>query len=398
MSTVGAKRATMLEPTMHKLVTLLSLCGAACTTTVIPPGAAPDGGSDVAVVDAPINLPRDAVSAGDAVTATDVPVTPDAPAMDLSGRWRVVRYSFTGMQGERITATDTPSIFTQPMTGQMIPIRTNGYLRLTPQRFAMSVALLINDHIQGTEVQMEMDQFTANGFAVPGLLDSAAGRFAVVGGQANYILRALSSSRMELEFGPNGPQLELERSEMLAGAARINQVGGVERLRFASQRPLTRPRVALFWVRPMERSLIESNGVALRFMQNWAAFPLVLADAPAEEARYALGGVPLATAMIVVYDDTNDNRVMDLAAGDSLRGISRLPLVWRGAGGDPDAAAFRQSAFAELGEGYHYAWRARDASTGGVTLLPFDSVIPVSPDAPVSPTELDPLLLESAWR
>jgi hypothetical protein len=70
----------------------------------------------------------------------------------------------------------------------------------------------------------------------------------------------------------------------------------------------------------------------------------------------------------------------------------------RGEGGDPAAAAFRQSAFADLGAGYHLAWRVQDFSTNGVPLLPFDGARPISPDAPVSPTELDPLMLESAWR
>jgi hypothetical protein len=102
--------------------------------------------------------------------------------------------------------------------------------------------------------------------------------------------------------------------------------------------------------------------------------------------------------MILVYDDLNNNRVMDLASGDSLRGISNITVVWRGEGGDPAAAAFRQSAFADLGAGYHFAWRVQDFSTNGVTLLPFDGARPISPDAPVSPTELDPLMLESAWR
>jgi hypothetical protein len=178
----------------------------------------------------------------------------------------------------------------------------------------------------------------------------------------------------------------------------VNAVGAAERLRPETQRPLTNPRVALFWVRPGERGRTERNGVALRFTGPWSPFPLTLADPPEPAVRYAVGGVPLAVAMILVYDDLNNNRVMDLASGDSLRGISNITVVWRGEGGDPAAAAFRQSAFADLGAGYHFAWRVQDFSTNGVTLLPFDGARPISPDAPVSPTELDPLMLESAWR
>jgi hypothetical protein len=308
----------------------------------------------------------------------------------------VLRYRFAGANGQAVDASDMPTSYTDPMSGNTAVIRTNGFLRLARSRFAMSLAMLVNDHIRSSGVENGMDTFSAVGLAVPGLLEGAS-RFAVTGGQASYALEPLGADGLRVTFGPNAV-VDLTRTGEIPGAAQVNAVGAAERLRPETQRPLTNPRVALFWVRPGERGRTERNGVALRFTGPWSPFPLTLADPPEPAVRYAVGGVPLAVAMILVYDDLNNNRVMDLASGDSLRGISNITVVWRGEGGDPAAAAFRQSAFADLGAGYHFAWRVQDFSTNGVTLLPFDGARPISPDAPVSPTELDPLMLESAWR
>ena len=81
-----------------------------------------------------------------------------------------------------------------------------------------------------------------------------------------------------------------------------------------------------------QHELVEA--AARRFPGAWSPFPSTLADPPGPAVRYAVGGVPIAVAMILVYDDLNNNRVMDLASGDSLRGILNSTVVWRGEGGD----------------------------------------------------------------
>lgn len=383
---------------MRRLTPLLVLACAGCTATVIPgaPGADASAVTDASA--APDVPPGADVPPGtDAPRPADAPLLADAPGIiDLSGRWRVVRFRFRGMNGDRIEATDEPTPYTDPGTGNTAVLRANGSLRLSRQRFAMSLAMLANDHIRSAGVEMGVDTFSATGIAVPGLLEGAS-RFAVTGGMAAYALEPIGTQGLRVTFGDGGSVTELVRADAIPGAAQLNVVGAVERLRPETQRPIMNPRVALFWVRPMTRGAVERNGVALRFAGPWAQYPLTLADPPEEPVRFVVGDVPLATAMILVYDDLNNNRVMDLAQGDALRGISNITLVWRGAG-DANGAAFRQSAFADLAPGYHFAWRTRDYSTGGVTLLPFDGVRPVSPDAPVSPTELDPTAIESAWR
>lgn len=390
----------------------------ACSSTVVPaatPGdaAAPadvrPGGPDASV--GPDVAPAD--DAGPAVDVAPLPTdvvvpqgdtpTPGAdvvaPEMALAGRWRVVRYRFVRADGSIVTLTDENAPYTDPGTGAMAMVRTNGVVTLTPSRLAIALSALASDHIYSTGVMSGRDEFSATAFAVPGLLDTRAGAFELPGGQTTYEVRAIGPDALRMRFaaGPDN-YVELARATTAPTLARLNAVGGAELLRPALQRPMTHPRAALLWVRPGVRGLIETNGVALSFMGNWAPFPVTLADAPPMEARFTVSGVELAAAMIAVYDDRNDNRAMELAGGDALRGLSQITIAWRGDAAQPPDPTFARTAFVDLQPGYQLAWRARDVSTGGVALIPFDNTRPISPDAPVSPTELDPLTLESTWR
>lgn len=386
---------------------LIAVLLPACSSTVLPTSVPADaGGADVAagpdvgasgdaVVDVP-GTPTDVV-----VPQGDTPVAPtDAvgPPMPLAGRWRVVRYQLLRADGTPALLTDTPAPYTDPGTGATAVVRTNGVLTLTPSRFALSLCALAGDHVYSSGVTMGRDDISATGLAVPGLLDDRAGRFDLPGGQTSYSVRSLGPDALRVEFQPDAGYVEFERATTAPALARVNAVGGIERLRPAAQRAMAHPRAALLWVRPGVRAPLETNGVALQFTGNWAPYPLALAEPPAAEARFALNGVTLAAAMIVVYDDVNDDRQLGFAGGDALRGVSSLTLAWRAESATPPEAGFARTAFVDVQPGYQLAWRTRDISTGGVTLIPFDNTRPISPDAQVSPTELDPLTLESAWR
>lgn len=391
-----------------RLAPLFALLLPACSATVIPANAPADAGADArATPDAPVS--QDVPAAEDLpAPSLDVPApqtdtpTPRAdvqgPPMDLVGRWRIVRYQFQRMDGAAVTLTDTPSLYTDPMTGNSAMVRTNGVLNLTPSRFALTLSALAGDHIYSTGAGPMGDTLSVTGFAVPGLLDDRAGRFDVTGGQAQYTLRATGPDAVQLTFSGGSGVVDLARATTAPALDRINALGGVERLRPAQQRPMAHPRAALFWVRPGVRGLTETHGVALQFVGNWAQFPLVIADAPEPGVRFVLQGVELAAAMILVYDDVDDDRRMNLGNGDSLRGMSSVTLVWRTEAMRPPDPGFARSAFADIQFGYQFAWRTRDFSTGGVALIPFDNTRPISPDVPVSPTEIDPLSLESTWR
>lgn len=383
-----------------RLAPLLALLLPACSATVLPSNTTADAGADV---------PRapDVPAAGD-VPALDVPApqtdtpTPSAdvqgPPMDLAGRWRVVRYQFPRMDGTEVTLTDTPSLYTDPVTGNTAMVRTNGVLSLRPSRFALTLSALAGDHIYSTGVMMGRDEVSATGIAVPGLLDDRAGRFDVAGGQAQYTLRVIGPDALRVTFSNGSGVVELARATTAPALFQVNALGAAERMRPAQQRPMSRPRAALFWVRPGVRGLTETHGVALQFAGNWAQFPLTLAEAPEPGVRFTVEGVELAAAMILAYDDLDNDRRMNLAAGDSLRGMSSITLVWRTEAMRPPDPGFARTAFADIQFGYQFAWRARDFSTGGVALIPFDNTRPISPDVPVSPTELDPLSLENTWR
>jgi hypothetical protein len=393
-----------------RIAPLFALLLPACTATVLPGISTPDAAPavDVSPADASIpaaDLPAPATDVpapqgdvppptADATAAPDVP----GPPMNLAGRWRVVRYQFRGMDGSPLDLRDETTTYVDPNTGTMVPVRTNGALQLTSSRFALALAVISNDHIRGTGTQMGVEQFSAVGLAVPGLLDDRAGRFNVTGGQATYTLNALGPNAIRVTFDGNGNSVELARDVAPTTLTQLNLVGAIERLRPTTQRPLGRPRAALFWVRPGGQPLIETNGVALQFGAGvWAPFPLVLAEPPVMAARFAVGGVFVAAAMILVYDDLDNDQRLTLTGGDALRGISNITVAWRG-DGDGTNTAFTGSGVRDLLPGYQLTWRTRDFSTGAVTLVPFDNTRPIAPDAPVSPTELDPTLLESAWR
>jgi hypothetical protein len=270
------------------------------------------------------------------------------------------------------------------MTGRATPLRANGVLNLATSRLSLAFGILANDHFYPYSDARTAEGFSAEGFTVPGRLDSRAGTFSIPGNPTPIRLQLQSDGRLVLDSPEDRTRVTLERAPVFVGLPEL-LLGGAATVRDVTRFvPLAHPRVALFWEVPARDGrdgYNESYSAALTFTMGYAAFFITRAGAPPEGARHRVGGSAVAVGWLGVYDDRDDSRTYN--AADRMRTVSPIAIAWLAEG--------RSSApgFEDLAPGYNLVHQHPDYVTGAVGLTPFDATNPVSPDIPVPLRDAD---------
>jgi hypothetical protein len=343
---------------------LLTLASLGCGSTIVLP---------------PVNdagVPADQPARADVADAADAPVTADAGAPSLNGRWRLTRFEFDGDDGMRRTLTD---VDTQVLntSGEMVPGRANGTLAVADGRLALAAGTIINGHFYTYPMG-----YSAAGFGVAGLLDQGAGTFTPT---------APAVMPLNFQRGPDGSisftgagfgtaRLTYARAPTTAVVDRISATG------LAMIREVPAPptpgnlRVALFWDLVGAVPDVETNGVAVRFTGRFATFPIVLAGPPPEAVRARVGVATVALARVGLYVDQDNSLTFDRAVDRGVA-ISPVGIAWRD---DTAAVDAVNTPVRDLTPGYQYVHIHGDSSLGRPAVTPFDNNNLVAPDLPVA--------------
>jgi hypothetical protein len=283
-----------------------------------------------------------------------------------------------------VRLTDRNMPLPDPMTGRDTALRANGVLHLATSRMSLAFGILANDHFYPYRDARGADRFSADGFTVPGRLDSRAGTFTIPGNPTPLRFVLQPDGRLVLDSPEDRTRLTLERAPVAAGLPELLLGGAAIMQDIPRFVPLAHPRVALFWEVPARDGsggYSEAFSAALTFTMGYAAFFITRATPPPEGARHRVGGSAVAVGWLGVYDDRDDSRTFNPA--DRLRTVSPIAIAWLAEG--------RSSApgFEDLAPGYNLVHQHQDYVTGAVGLTPFDATHPVSPDVPVPPRDSD---------
>jgi hypothetical protein len=135
---------------------------------------------------------------------------------------------------------------------------------------------------------------------------------------------------------------------------------------------LRAPRAALRWDLPGAGRFAMTHDTTLRFGgEPLSSSFLVLIGGPPDAAlRGVVGGVEVASAYVLVYDDLNgDGRFEETE--DTVLTQSPIGIAWRGAGAVSSDLA--RSPFSDLIEGWETVRYQRDEARGGWCVAPFDN-------------------------
>lgn len=338
-------------------------------------GGAP--GVDAGVVGADVVAPDSGAQRPDARPALDAPRLPGAT---VTGTWRAVRYEAPDPDRGMVVLTDRDTLFALPDGGMGSPFRVNGVLSLQETRMALTLALLSSGHLYPfTPTGADDPGWSGVGYTVPGLLTVTAASvdFEIPGGTSAFRFERTADDSLVLLDADSGSRTTFVRDPMPARMERVNLIGVVWRPD-AAPTP-TAPRAMLQWDMPGAGAFRGSHDVTLSFMGDvaYATIPVTIAGAPAAEVSAATGGVTVASAYVLVYDDTNGDERFDPTV-DTTLAQSPMGVAWRGAEAPNDD--YGRSAFVDLNPGWQVVHYHRDFSTGRWAVTPFDNTSAPAPD------------------
>lgn len=314
-----------------------------------------------------IGRPLDVVEPADALTPME---------MRLVGRWRAYEYRFRQVDGGGFLISNGGERVPNPDGGASSVLSVNGVLQLNRGRMSLSFATLVDRRVR------PFTQGRSDDLALGALGYTAAGSL-MSGGTS--VFRTAGGGR-EFDLGDGGDHITWHdpiSSDYVyfypvpASAARnsISVVGTIQQIGRLGR--LAAPRAALQWDLPGDGQFRTTSDSPLSLAGGppEAEFPVEFSDAPPAALRGSVGGVAVASAYLLVYDDRNGNGSYDRDPDDVLT-QSTLGLAWRG-DGEP-SAEFVGSGFADLQRGWQVVHYHREIPSGRWALAPFDNDAPIS--------------------
>lgn len=343
--------------------------------------AAMDGGA--AVVDVPVvGVDRRPVDAGAPRPDARPPVdAPRLPGSTVTGTWRAVRYEAPDPDRGMVTLTDRDTLFPSPDGGMGSPFRINGVLSLAETRMSLTLGTLSSGHFYPYEPSGTEDAgWSGVGYTVPGLLTVTSGavEFEVPGGSGTFRFERTADDTLVLLDDDSGTRTTFARDPTPATLERVNLIGVVWRPDPAVMP--TAPRAVLRWDLPGAGMFRGTHDVALGFTaaMPYPTVPVTIAGPPAAEVSAVTGGVTVASAYVLVYDDTNGDERFDPAT-DATLAQSPVGVAWRGT--ETPNEDYARSAFTDLHPGWQVVHYHRDYATGRWGVTPYDNASPPAPDA-----------------
>lgn len=351
-------------------------------------GVAEDGGAAVMDGGSPVvDVP---VTGVDARRTDSGPTRPDArppvdaprlPGSTVTGTWRAVRYEAPDPDRGMVTLTDRDTVIALPDGGMGTPFRINGVMSLAETRMSLTLGTLSSGHFYPfTPSSAEDPGWSGVGYTVPGLLTvtSASVEFEVPGGSGTFRFERTDDDALVLLDDDSGTRTTFVRDPAPTTMERVNLIGIVWRPD-PSVMP-TAPRAALRWDLPGAGMFRTTHDVALSFTaaMPYPTVPVTIAGAPAAEVSAATGGVTVASAYVLVYDDTNGDDRFDPAT-DATLAQSPIGVAWRGT--EAANEDYARSAFTDLHPGWQVVHYHRDYASGRWGVTPYDNTSPPAPDA-----------------
>jgi hypothetical protein len=314
---------------------------------------------------------------------------------DARGEWRLTTFRFS-LNGAPTQLTDTNRSLPGDPANRY---RINGTVDITSNRLAFAWGVLRNDHAFISDPMVDIDEgYSLTAFYWNGMLDDVGQRFVTGAVSLDYSFD-----------GPNVLRLSSSREGWTALFVRDTRTalpvlpgmlmdGSALQISASTSDPFVAPRVALLWDVAGSAELEESASTPVVFSPGGVvATYRMIVPALAMRGLRTVGGVTVAFAHIVIYDDvdrsTRFNSSMAGGAGpDIVRGVSPIGVAVRTSGA-PDAT-FQDSPFRLLKEGWQFVNVERNSEPRPAVLIPYAMNNSVRPDVPVSETAVRRRILD----